>query len=230
MKYIILILSLVIIVITGCQEASISPTLADGRGKSSSNTNVDFPNTVGSYWIYELKGINKYYTDTVEIRITGTTKLGYYDSVSVWSYFYRSQNYNSMVFYKIIPGKDGHDTVKGFPDNYLSALPSDSTLFNENVLIYPLTDGKKWNCYTFLHESNYKFEDSARVSYIPQVTVPAGTFDGIYQIQKTILNYPPVIYQTMDYCPNVGFIKIVEYNSQQEVDFIWQLIEYHIEK
>ena len=98
MKSIISILTIILILtITGCQEASVNPYLKDKSTLNDRNVNkYDFPNTVGSYWIYELIGVNKYYIDTVEVRITGFTKLGFYDSVSVWSYYYRLQNYSTL--------------------------------------------------------------------------------------------------------------------------------------
>lgn len=168
----------------------------------------DFPNEVGNHWRYTIN-TQPGYSEFIDVDIIGTKVLPGGQSSNVW-------------IYKFSAATDTNYVVEDSPfvKIYEYRLP---VYYEKMRYKLPLQVGDNW-----IIPQNY--QDSTKVLASRSVTVPAGTFDGSFEILKT--RVPVVnswVHDSIWFKPKVGVVKLNQFEfSLGPVigNGIWQLMEY----
>lgn len=125
-----------------------------------------FPNRIGDSWTYkytESNGTQHY----IEVRIVGQDTLQNGEMAKIWQYKY--PNFVDSVW--VI----SNDTEAVFYNK-----PCCSTIPLEKLrLVFPLNVGNSWH-------SDAPYGDTTKVLNQSTISVPAGTFENVYRISKTV--------------------------------------------
>ena len=183
-------------------------------------SNSYFPNTVGSYWIYDVyDSSNPHYPPrpkqySVTIKVLGTKTMIDGKQASMWQYEYP---WEIDTNYIRIEG----DTVKTFDKDYSSSI-SDFD-YPRQIFILPFKDQTGWNgkligIDTFIVAKCYNIS----TSYI--------SYDTCYNIYHYNYELPDLVYyDNYWFKPNIGFVKI--YYKDWFAPYyksVWNLKEYKL--
>ncbi len=210
----------------GCSEEKIT---------SDKVESVDlFPNGIGTYWKYEAYDSVRQTYDTVTVSIVDTMTLFEMSHFSaVWTFSPRNQwlgiDFDTLYVTEILNSQSGkiRDTVRVYwwREGFEPWLRS--------IYIVPFGIGAYWTAVDvgLMFDSTY-VQDTASTS------VPAGNFAGTYQVVK--------IYSCGDECGatytywfkhGIGIVKssrvewdIFDFPEAPQLNTVWELINYHIEK
>ena len=152
---------------------------------------ADFPNTIGTEWVYATYDSVHQQADTVDITIIGSTSDSLGTLTTFLSIKSKTLTESGNVEYK-------HDTVTVFGGAGFSRM-----------YIFPLIVGKSWG---------YDYGlggDSVKVISLDSVSVPAGKFSHSFVLRERAYQVGPVawyITQTW-FVPKIGIIKMYTYGS-----------------
>ena len=190
----------------------------NNNGSNELSTQV-FPNKVGNYWVYVYNpGIdNNGNPAKITIRVIGQAKLPNGESAMLWKYEF--PNYIDTLWVV------SNDSLAKFYDKpCLKCLNPMPELKLE--IRFPLQTGRYWF-------TDKAFGDTTRVIDQTHLKVPAGTFDNVYKISKTI-GYVTnsVTLDTLWFRNNIGIIQ----KRQFELDLgpvtgngLWHLENYKVQ-
>ena len=172
---------------------------------------ADFPNYVGSYWKYvrydSLSWPDTVRIDTVLVSIVDTTVLSNDETASVWVYEFEDRpdtQYVSIV----------NDTVRV----YRNAEPS----YLDYIYIFPLEVGKSWGTTVW---------DSSRVVDEEEITVPFGTFQKSFRVDRLATGTVDYYLSTSAWIVNkVGMVQLNRfiYGIGPLAHDRWELLNYEI--
>lgn len=170
---------------------------------------ADFPNTVGTNWVYAIYDSVRQQADTVDITIIGSRFDPF--GTTITTLWFQSSAYSglgSVGYYK--------DTVRlyggwGFGRTF----------------VFPLVVGKSWG---FDFRRGW---DSVRVVSLDSITVPAGQFSKcLFLLGRSYQVGPVATYYTKTwFVPKIGIIKMYTYGGSagpRETSVVWSLLRYHI--
>ena len=123
-----------------------------------------FPNSVGSEWVYQLVDTVTDLVDTVTVRVVGKIESPGYDSVMVWTY--RGREYVDTMFIAT-----NGQIVSEFFDT-LVVMPFVAWPYE-----FPMAVGRHWGIYTFAPIP--QVDDKAPIS------TPAGNFRSAFHYQAS---------------------------------------------
>jgi hypothetical protein len=208
LSYFLLILFLPLVA-ASCQKRS------TGINGSEDGGVEDFPNTIGSRFVYSYFDSVSMASDTVVASIVGMTaldgtpacqSLSGRKEATVWEYTYSSKTDSKYVY---VSG----DTVKICSDL--------NTWWGNTFYVFPLKVGKGW-------KGDFPTDTSTVVDRVA-ISVPAGEFSHAFVIEEkwgALNDYGHVLTWLV---PKVGMIKTHRRGwSFGLANETWELIEYHI--
>jgi hypothetical protein len=167
-----------------------------------------FPNSVGSEWVYQLVDTLIDLVDTVTVRVVGKFQSQFFDSVMVWAY--EGREYTDTVFVGI-----SGPTVSVFFDT-LAVMPFVAWPYE-----FPMAVGRHWGIYTFSEIPQVDDKGSVRTS--------AGNFRSAFHYRASGL-WLNDFWSVDDWLvPGVGVVKrrfsrwVLGPVAAQE----WTLLSYH---
>jgi len=165
----------------------------------------DFPNTIGSRFVYFYFDSISMSSDTVVASIVGMSALSRIQA-TVWEYTYSSKTDSKYVY---ISG----DTVMIYNDL--------NTWWGNTIYVFPLRVGKGW-------KGDFPTDTSTVIDRVA-ISVPAGKFSHAFVIEEkwgALNDYGHVLTW---FVPKVGMIKTHRRGwSFGLANETWELIEYHI--
>lgn len=166
----------------------------------------DFPNEQGISWFYRVIDSLNNTIDTVQVTVSGTSTLSSGEPVTVWLNAFSDSTDSNYVLIK-------GDSVKIYEDR--------EYLIDNIKLVFPLAVGATW-------KGDF-VSDSSRVLDKIQLTVPAGSFNDVYVIERLYGGFNEYFTMTIWFVPDIGIIKI----NRRETGFGFQnetreLISYSI--
>jgi len=167
----------------------------------------DFPNTIGSRFVYSHFDSISMSSDTITASIVDTFSSNHQGAVSVWEYRWNSSTHTGKVYYYGDTVRVHHDEISG----------SGYTIY-----VFPLEIGKGWKA-GFI-------PDTSTVIDKVSVSVPAGEFAGAFLIERG-WSGPNVCGDELIWlAPTVGVVKKHHrgWLFGQVSNQTWELIEYHI--
>ena len=208
---------------------------------------IDFPNTVGSHWTYEVDYVMEEGMDTVDVDILDDTIVAN-KSATIWSFDYHCVLDTGYVTI-------GDETLQVVircippPDTSIVVIKADSvTLINESffsfdkfVMRFPLSVDKSWD---WDGDILLREKHTSEVISIGTMTVKEIYYDNVYEIRSyhdvgfygDNFDYIKSVYW---FVPDVGIIKLVE--SKIKIEYVgtapleqyvgiisWELVDYSI--
>ena len=166
----------------------------------------DFPNTIGSRFVYFYFDSVSMSSDTVVATIVGKTTFDTTKQATVWEYTYSSKTDSKYVYISA-------DTVMIYNDL--------NTWWGNTIYVFPLRVGKGW-------KGDFP-TDTNRVIDTVAISVPAGEFSHAFVIEEkwgALNDYGDVLTW---FVPKVGMVKTHRSGwSFGLANESWELIEYHI--
>ncbi|MEO5929549.1 MAG: hypothetical protein ABIR47_06430 [Candidatus Kapaibacterium sp.] len=145
---------------------------------------ADFPNAVGSSWIYSVYYLPKKQYDTLTVTIYGDTILADSQHVSIWRYAWSN---NADTEYVATSG----DTVKGYFNDSAGYELADE-------YVYPLVPGKHW--------ADGLPGDTSVVISAGTYSVPVGNFSQVVRIDRQFPKQRDALWLSTWVAPSVGII------------------------
>jgi hypothetical protein len=166
----------------------------------------DFPNTIGSRFVYSHFDSLSMTSDTITASIVDTFSSNHQGAVSVWEYRWNSSTRTGKVYYY-------SDTVM-VHDDAISGL-------GYTIYVFPLEIGKGW-------KDGLILDTSTVIDRVP-VCVPAGIFAGAFLIERRWSGLQVFGHELIWLVPRVGIVKKHHWGwSFGWANQTWELIEYHI--
>lgn len=217
-SYLLVISVFLALLLNSCQEASINPYVPGPPEKYP--TIADFPNTVGSWWEYEVYDSLNSYFDYIHVEITSEIKNPNGQKATIWQYTTRGQ-----LIQEDIVAIEG-DTVKIY--NYFMVIDSLTNFSVKNLIVFPLKVGSSWISSVVEMKNEIYYGDSTWVERKYKKSVPAGDFDGAYEIVSGTRGiYPP--YESITFYPGVGILNKTYNYFKEGNNLYYNLVNYHIE-
>jgi len=218
-KFILMLTSVMIAIgLSSCQEASINPYIPGPPEKHP--TIADFPNSVGSWWEYEVVDSLNSLHENLRVDIVSEIQLPNGHKAALWEY----SDGRQIVLQEYVSLED--DTVKIY--NYFDGIDSNEYFTIKNLIVFPIKVGNSWIASTVEMNNEIFYGDSTWVSRKLNVSVPAGIFNGSYEIM-TGYRGPIGPFEAIVFYPGVGLVR-KEYNYFKGGNNIYySLINYHIE-
>jgi hypothetical protein len=199
LSYFLLILLLTLLT-ASCQKRSTGINGPEDRGLE------DFPNTVGSRFVYFYFDSVSMSSDTVVASIVGMITFDSTKQATVWEYTYSSKTDSKYVYIS-------DDTVKICNDV--------NTWWGNTIYVFPLKVGKGW-------KGDFVTDTSTVIDTVA-ISVPAGEFSHAFVIEEkwgALNDYGQVLTW---FVPKVGMIKKHGRGwSFGLANETWELIEYEI--
>jgi len=199
-----------------CQEASITPWIPPSIKPTEKDTvwGNYFPNSPGTEWEYDIK-VDNQFKGTVKIIIEKRVLLPDTNSASQWSFEELGNKYTNYV--AII-----EDSVFFFRDtknltNKLKILKS---------YILPVDKYMNWNVRNI--DQSFGSDKSSGGSLIGSLTVPAGKFDGVYEVERITDSQDRKAHEWISFVPGIGLIRKETLDNSTNKTTVWELKSYVI--
>ena len=214
------IILLLFIFLDSCQEANINPWFPPTPKPSEKDTvwGDYFPNSPGTQWTYhiKIKTTPDGEIDGGNVTVSILERVLIKDSVSVslWSFNENgnvTQNYVAIV----------KDSVFFFTD-------IDNTIDPKTIIknyILPLNVFREWNV-RILDQTFGKDNSSGGGEFIDPITVAAGTFNNVYEIERITDAQDRKAFEWIDFVPQVGLIRKETLNNNTNETTIWELTDF----
>ncbi len=216
--YKIILIFAISLVLLSCKEANVVPIvpIIPQPTPKDSLWGDYFPNSPGTKWEYTVS-TNSVPTNSIEISITKRVLLENKESVSEWDI--KSNSGDTKQYVGIIG-----DTVKIYID--INNINNPQSILYAYIL--PLNKFNNWN-YRNL-EQTFGNDIASGGSLIGKLTVPAGTFDNVYEIERITDAQDRKAHEWIDFVPEIGMIKkqIIDNNTNDNI--IWELKSFQIKK
>lgn len=199
-----------------CQEANITPWLPPVVKPTEKDTlwGDYFPNSPGNHWEYNIT-VDNQYKGTVKILIDKRVLLPDTNSASQWSFEELGNKYSNFV--AIID-----DTVFFFTDT--KNLTNNLKILKSYIL--PVDKYLNWNVRNI--EQSYGSDKSSGGSLIGSLTVPAGKFDNVYEIERITDSQDRKAHEWISFVPGVGLIRKETLDNTTNKTTVWELKNYSI--
>jgi hypothetical protein len=195
-----------LIIFLSCQKDKTLTNTENDAGDSHSIP-YDYPNKLGSWWIYSVYDSLQSQFDTVSVSIIDTTRMADNKKVFVW--LYKSKMISDTSYVNI-----QNDTVTIFEKLY-SAIPLAKYIF-------PLQVGNKWIRYR-------NTVDSIEVVSKDTIYVAAGDFNSAFLIKEDWWSPNVYVHILTWLVPRVGIVKQIKHISGFDFERTsWELIDYFI--
>ncbi|MDR3651784.1 MAG: hypothetical protein P4L34_02290 [Paludibacter sp.] len=158
-----------------------------------------FPNSVGYYWFYNVfdSVLNK--SEPLRVSIVDNRTINGANS-AVWLLSYTNRT-----------------------DTFFVSQSKDTIIFNSNsfikrIYVVPFSLNQIWN-------ESYFSTNNSKVISIEDVTVPAGSFNDTYVIERNIRSFNYSLYEKIYFKPQIGIVKLYtkEYNLGPVQIKTWEL-------
>ena len=184
-------------------------------------SNSYFPNTIGSYWIYDVydSSVHRNYPSyprnyEVKVSIIGTKIMADSKEATMWQYEYPWETDTNFV--RIVG-----DTVKTF-DKWYSSTPRNFD-FPREIYIFPLQNQTGW-------KGKLLWVDTFAVSNAYNITTNNLNFDTCFNIYHYYYGSQDLRYSdNYSFKPNIGFVKIYyQHFLAPKVTYLWNLKKYYL--
>ena len=172
----------------------------------------DFPNTVGSRWVYAVYDSLTEERDTVEVRITDRTEMELWGELRPATRWRLAPALNDSIWYVITTG----DTVRVWTGD-------EDRLFGLRfVYVFPLRVGDRWRATACL--------DSTEVVTRKEVSVPDGAERTAYLLQSRGFCFNTLGKEERWFAPGVGLLSVNWWEKWVGVsrNETWGLISFEI--
>ena len=207
---------ILLIILLSCQEANITPWYPPAIKPTEKDSiwGDYFPNTPGTEWEYNIT-VDDIYKGTVKIKIEKRVLLPDTNSASKWNYEELGNKYSQYV--AIIA-----DSVFFFYD--ISNLSNQIKKLKNYIL--PVNKFLDWNVRQL--EQSFGNDIASGGSPIGSVTVPAGKFDNVYEIERITDAQDRKAHEWIYFVPEVGMIRKETLDNSTNKTIIWELKSYLI--
>lgn len=201
-----------------CEEGNITPWVPP-QPKPTERDSVwgnYFPNSAGTEWEYNVI-INSANSGIIKVKIEKRILLPDTVSASQWKYSGSNKTYWNYV---AIVG----DSV--FYYNDIKDLKSATKIFKDYIL--PLDKFKYWDIRQL--EQSFGSDKASGGSSIGSVTVPAGKFDDVYEIEHITDANDSKAHEWIYFVPGIGMIRRETLDISANITTVWELKSYFIKK
>ncbi|MFH1050095.1 MAG: hypothetical protein V1779_04085 [bacterium] len=205
-----------ILFLISCQEANITPWVPPTIKPTEKDTvwGDYFPNSPGTEWEYNII-IDTQYKGTVKIKIDRRILLPDTNSASVWNFDESGNKYSQYI--AIIA-----DSVFFFTD--IVKLSDKLKILKSYIL--PVNNYGDWNVRNL--EQSFGNDKSSGGSLIGSVTVPAGKFDNVYEIERITDAQDRKAHEWISFVAGVGLIRKETLDNNTNKITVWELKSYVI--
>jgi len=212
-----LVLNIVaIILLVSCQEANITPWYPPVIKPTEKDTiwGDYFPNSPGTEWEYNVT-VDNQYKGSVKIVIEKRVLLPDTTSASQWAFEELGEKYINFV--AIV-----QDSVFFFTDT--KQLKNINTRLKSYIL--PVDKFRNWNVRNF--EQSQGSDKSSGGSMIGSITVAAGKFDNVYEIERITDAQDRKAHEWISFVAGVGLIRKETLDNSSNKTTVWELKSYTI--
>ncbi|MFC2131332.1 hypothetical protein ACFLSQ_07845 [Bacteroidota bacterium] len=218
MRLLINIISILIILLLSCDEATITPWLPPTQKPTEFDSlwGDYFPNTPDTEWEYDIK-INSQPSGTAKIKIEKRVLILDTISASLWKFEEPGRTYSNYV---AIIG----DSVFFYTD--INDISKNKKILKSYIL--PLDNYHDWKVRSL--DQSFGSDNASGGSLTGSITVPAGKFDEVYEIERITDAQDRKAHEWIKFVPDVGMIMRETIDNSTNETTVWELKSYIIEK